>query len=272
MILYRNKLDRWIILFIVILVVVLLRAPSLIEPFGEDSGANAYHARLILQGEPLYGTHHPAHHLPGVYYTYALAFLIFGDSTWSVKFILIPWTILTAYLIFLIGIKLEGKKTGLMAAIFYAILNSHILLKGNSGETELFANLPIAAAIFISIDLILSDGKNWKFVFVGILSAIAFLYKIVFLMPIVVAIFLIILFQWFQSTKLETWKNSIFRCIWIGIGFLIPISIVIIYFAQIGLLPRLTLIPSLGTGYINQLSQNFGIFFCYLISFTIVDF
>ncbi|MCZ7666108.1 MAG: hypothetical protein M5U34_02115 [Chloroflexi bacterium] len=35
--------------------------------FENDSGDHAYHARLILRGEPLYGDHHPDHHMPGVF-------------------------------------------------------------------------------------------------------------------------------------------------------------------------------------------------------------
>ena len=88
---FQNR--EWIILLALSLLVTLLRLPSLEQPFDNDSGANAYHARLIVGGEPLYGTHHPAHHMPAVYYVYALVFLLLGDSTWAVKLFLIPWTI-----------------------------------------------------------------------------------------------------------------------------------------------------------------------------------
>jgi hypothetical protein len=95
--------QEWLIIIGLSLLVILLRLPSLDHPFDNDSAANAYHARLIVQGEPLYGLHHPAHHLPGVYYTYALAFSLLGDNVWAVKFLLLGWTIATVYLLYRLG-------------------------------------------------------------------------------------------------------------------------------------------------------------------------
>ena len=135
----------WIIIVVIIVLVILLRLPSLNEPFENDSGAIAYHGRLILNGEPLYGTHHTGHHLPAAYYTYALAFFILGDSTWSIKFLLIPWTIATALLIYMIGKRLENKMIGLLSAIVFVFLSSHVFLEGTAARAELFANMPITA-------------------------------------------------------------------------------------------------------------------------------
>jgi hypothetical protein len=75
---------QWAIIIGLFILVVLLRLPSIEEPFEIDSGVSAYHARLILQRKPLYSTHHPAHHLLAADYTYALVFLLFGDSARSV--------------------------------------------------------------------------------------------------------------------------------------------------------------------------------------------
>ena len=113
-----NSKRSWLIVVGLAILVSILRLPTLEEPFDFDSGANAYHARLIFRGEPLYSTHHTAHHLPGVYYTYVLAYMLFGDSIWSVKFLLIPWTILTAFFIYKIGFRLKDNITGILAAFF----------------------------------------------------------------------------------------------------------------------------------------------------------
>ena len=112
MMVIQNR-NLYVIIGLAILVSI-LRLPTLEEPFDIDSGANAYHARLIFRGEPLYSTHHTAHHLPGVYYTYVLAYMIFGDSIWSVKIFLIPWTILTAFFIYKIGFRLRDNITGFL--------------------------------------------------------------------------------------------------------------------------------------------------------------
>ena len=77
------------IILALLLLVVLLRLPFVGQPFENDSSAIAYNARLISRGEPLYGSHHPTHHMPAVYYTYAAAFTLFGDQVESVKALLI---------------------------------------------------------------------------------------------------------------------------------------------------------------------------------------
>jgi 4-amino-4-deoxy-L-arabinose transferase-like glycosyltransferase len=261
---------HWLQITVLVLIVIFLRLPSLFEPFGEDSGANAYHARLILDGEALYSTHHPAHHLPAVYYVYALAFKLFGDNTISVKLLLILWTICTAMIIFLIGKRLENDSTGFIAAVFYAILNSHLLLKGNSAETELFANLPISVAILLCIDLTFAGERNWKFSFVGIFCAIAMLFKIVFVSPLIVSFLIIILNAKSQHDNRWDLKKTLQRSVWIGVGFLIPIAIVAVFFTGAGLLPRLLLVFNLGTNYVNQLSSSRNLLFVLFIPFLLL--
>lgn len=248
---------KWFFILILIIVVVLFRFPSLEQPFDNDSGANAYHARLILRGEPLYSTHHPAHHLPGVYYTYALAFLIFGDSTWAVKFLLIPWTIITAYFIYLIGTQLSEKNTGILASLFFVMLSSQVFIKGNTAESELFANLPITAAILTAVKFTLEEKKDWRFIFVGAICALAFLYKFVFLSPIIIAGLIIIIFAWLSKESKNRWKIASVRIIYISIGFLIPLLVVSVLFARLGLFDRLLLVFTLGQGYVvDQANQS----------------
>ena len=247
---------QWAIIIGLFILVVLLRLPSVEEPFESDSGANAYHARLILQGEPLYSTHHPAHQLPAVYYTYALVFFIFGDSARSVKLFIIPWTIVIAYLIYLIGTRLESKITGLLAAVFFAILNSHIFLQGTSAKSVLFVNLPVTAAILLTIELTLRGSKNWKFVFTGVLCAVAFLYKSVYLSPLVVTLFVVFINSWFVREHDRAWKTALLSATWVLIGFIASLVCVTVYFAGLDLLSRFFLVFTLGQKYVAQISSN----------------
>ena len=244
-----------------VFLVIFLRLPSLQIPFDMDGGDHAYHARLILRGEPLYSSHHPGHHLPGVYYTYWLAFRLLGDSTWSVKLLLIPWTILTAYLIYLVGLRLDGNAVGILAAIFYSILSSHKLLKGLTAETELFANLPITAAILLSIEFMINKPKNWKFIFIGVLNAIAFLYKAVFLSPLIVALFMVVASVWLDREGKNALKTVFKRIGWMMLGFSGFTLVVVAYFASLGLLDRLLLVFSLGTGYVDDTSNQVNFIF-----------
>jgi hypothetical protein len=238
------------------LLVILLRLPSLELPFENDSGANAYHARLILRGEPLYGTHHPSHHLPAVYYTYALAFLLFGDSLGAVKLLLLVWNIAATYLLYRLGALLWNRATGGLAAVFYAILMSSMWMYGASAEIELFANLPRIAAVYVLMYLVIRRSAAWKFVFVGLLGAVSFLYKAVYLSPLAMAGG-VLLVEWWQTRRSPgAWRTLALRGAWIGAGVVAGLAPVVVYFGLLGLLPRLMLVFTLGFGYVDYRNAN----------------
>jgi 4-amino-4-deoxy-L-arabinose transferase-like glycosyltransferase len=241
--------EKWIVLIALSLLVTLLRVPSLEQPFNNDSGANAYHARLITRGEPLYGTHHPAHHMPAVYYTYALAFSLFGDSVWSVKFMLILWTIATTYLIYRLGVLLNDRPLGALAALFYALLSSHVRLYGSTAEAELFANLPRTAAILALTYLTRQKSSPWKFVFVGLLSAGAFLFKAVYLSTLAVTGFVLLAQLWQGRSQVSVWETTMRRGAWTLTGFIAGLLLPVVYFGHLGLLSRFLLIFQLGAEY-----------------------
>ncbi len=90
---------NWVLYLLLILVVIIVRLPAFELPIDNDSGANAYHARLINQGEPLYSTHHSAHHLPAIYYTYATIFRLLGDRPVSLQLFLVFWMSLNGLII-----------------------------------------------------------------------------------------------------------------------------------------------------------------------------
>lgn len=249
----RNALQskEWIIVVALSLLVTLLRLPSLEQPFDNDSGANAYHARLIVRGEPLYSTHHPAHHMPAVYYAYALAFLLFGDSVWAVKFLLILWTIVTVYLLYRLGVLMRDRATGALAAVFYSILTSHVHMAGTTAEIELFANLPRIAAILVLMHFTAQRATAWKFVLVGMLSAAAFLFKAIYLSSLAIAGFVLVIELWPIRSQTGARRITIMRGLWIAIGFAAGLLPVVAYFGLLGLLPRFLLAFTIGRGYVN---------------------
>lgn len=247
---FRNHRE-WIVFLVLSLLVIFLRLPSLEQPFDNDSGANAYHARLIIRGEPLYSTHHPIHHMPGVYYSYALAFLLFGDSVWAVKFLLIPWTIVTTYLLYRLGYLLMDRTTGFLAAVFYVILSSHVQLAGATAETELFANLPRLAAILALVYLVQQNAEPWKFLTVGLFCAVAFLFKAVYLIPVAITGLVFMVVLWQNRNQAGIWKTTIIRGLWVGTGMMAGIIPIVVYFGLVGVLPRFLQVFSFGGDYVN---------------------
>ena len=233
------------------LLVILLRFPALEQPFDNDSAAIAYHARLIARGEPLYGTHHPAHHLPATYYTYALAFRLFGDSVWAVKFLLIPWTIATVYLLYRLGVLFADRETGVLAAVFYALLSSHVFLFGSTAEIEMFANLPRIAAIILLVHLAHRQAAPWKFLCVGMTNACAFLFKANYLSTLVMAGVVLLVEMWRTRREAGALRKMVMRGVWTAVGFTTVVLLVAAYFGSMGLWHRFWQVFTIGQNYVR---------------------
>lgn len=241
----------YLILGLLGLLVIFLRFPSLELPFDNDNGSDAYHARLILAGEPLYGSHHPAHHLPAIYYTQTLAFLLFGDSLWAVKLFLMLWIMISVYLLYRLGVALKDRVVGLLAGLFYTILSSHLLLLGQNATLELYANTVRLAGILVLIYMVRNRALDWRLIWLGILSALAFLFKAVYLSTLLLA-GLTLLFEWWQNRAIKEYWRITLRCsLWLVLGFLIGLLPVIIYFGLLGLWPRMYLVFILGQRYVG---------------------
>jgi hypothetical protein len=248
----ENSGRKWLIVMTLALFVILLRLPSLEQPIDNNGGARAYHAKLILAGEPLYGAHHPGHHLPGIYYTYALALWLFGNSSWSIKLLVIPVTIVAVWLMYASGAFLFGRLVAVLAALFYALLSSHIWLFGATATTELFANAPRIAAFLLVIYLIHKRKPPRSFIFVGLLSAVTFLYKAVYLSPLALTAFIVLREAWLRRHEPAIGRVTIQRILATAAGFLLMLAPVVLYFAALGLLPRLLLVFTLGQSYVNN--------------------
>src|ERR1044071_8637653 len=95
------------------LLVVVLRLPSLNLLLDTDSSVNAFFARQMLRGEILYDRFHPAHHLPGIYYTFVLAFKLFGDNPVAPKLLLVVFMFASTWFLFLIGSTLFNDFVGM---------------------------------------------------------------------------------------------------------------------------------------------------------------
>lgn len=246
---------QWTWLFLIFLIAILLRLPALEMPIDNDGGARAYHARLILAGEPLYGTHHPGHHLPAIYYTYAVAFVLFGDSAWAIQFLLLLWTLPTLYFLYRLAFELtDDRATAVLAALFYAILSAHVQLWGQTAETELFANLFRITAVWLLVVLLKRQKPAWHFAGVGLLAAAAFLYKAVYLSPMVMCAAGLGLIWWQNRAEVGAGRLFWRRAIWAAGGFWAGVTAVAAYFAALGLLPRLLQVFTLVQAYSERSS------------------
>ncbi len=234
------------------LLVLCFRLPSLPEPFDKDSGVRAYGARLIVQGEPLYSRYLPEHNLPATYYLFALAFTLFGDSLFAVKFFLALWTIGTAALLYRLSCHFMSQRASWLAIGLFLLLTSDNVLQGNTAQTELFANLPRVGAILLLLDLTKRDAPAWQYSGLGLLSAFCVLFKANYISPLILTVVLFT-FKPHRFQKPVRFWESIF---WLFLGFLVGFLPVIAYFSMLGLLPRVLLSLKLGQVYLNTAQAN----------------
>ena len=252
-----KKKTFWIFLSLALLV-VLARLPSLPMILDTDSSTNAFFARHMLQGETLYGKYHPTHHLPGIYYTFVLAFKLFGDNPMAPRVLLLGFIIASAWLIFMLGRAFFDERAGLLGAIFYILISSMVTLSGTSAEMEHFANLPLIATIFLFLILLRKNAPAAQFVWVGALGAISILYKIILAGSLAAVGLSVLVAAWMERDQAGNWKKLFSRIGALAIGFILPLALVGGYFASLGLWQRLMLVFTFGFGYFNNTSLLTG--------------
>ncbi len=255
-----------ILLCLLPLIVLLVRLPYLEKPLDDDSAANAYGGRLILQGEPLYSSYHPGHHLPLVYYINALAFSLWGDNSWAIRFFLAVWLIPTAYLFYYLARAFADRKTSWIALFLFLLLTSDYIMEGHTAEIELFANLPRIAGIFLLLIFQNRPTKDWQYVWIGLIGAICILFKSVYVSALVLTGLILLIQLWRQPNKKEGINRLARRTLWVGLGLMAGLLPVVIYFGDLGLLPRLSLVFTLGQGHVTSTTVNPLFLFLYPLS------
>lgn len=241
---------------VIFFVVFLVRLPMWLLPLDNDSGGFAYHARLMLQGEPLYKIHHPAHYLPGVYYTYAGLLWILGDQENAIKMGIIIFVSITAYLLFKMLRCFGDNQAAWLAAFLYVLLSQHDWLKGVTGEAEVFANLPITYTSFLLICVFIAEQKKGIVFTIGVLSGISVLYKPQFISPLVISfatIFIMILNRVEEGTWWQ-WIGA--RYLWLLLGFSLPLVGVCFFYYKEGLSEEFLRVFSYGQDYLGAFSDS----------------
>lgn len=241
-----------IIFFLLTLLVIVFKLPSLGLSLDNDSAATAFIARQMMRGDILYDKYHPAHHLPGIYYTFLFAFKLFGDNPVAPKLLLLPFAIASTWLIFLLGRAFFDDQTGILGAFFYTLVSSQVLFSGTTAEMEHFANLPLIATIFIFLILLRKNAPAIQFIWVGMIGAICILYKIVFIGSLAAVGFAILIGAWLERDQAGNGKKYFFRLASITIGLILPLVFVGGYFTSMGLWQRLMLVFTLGFNYFND--------------------
>jgi 4-amino-4-deoxy-L-arabinose transferase-like glycosyltransferase len=172
---YHLETKHWLILTAILGFSFCLRLSFVHEPFERDEGLYAYIAQEILRGSVPYKDAIEIKP-PAVYYLYAAAMTIFGETTEGIRIFTAIYSLLTVYAIFLLTRQISGRKAGLIAALLHGVFSSSPLLQGSSSNTEVFLLLPLVLGIHFLLRAM--DKGERKFIFFcGLCCAVAMLVK-----------------------------------------------------------------------------------------------
>lgn len=217
--LHGTSIPNWLIF--ILAVVLILRIPSFFEPF--YYGDEMIYLTLgegIKQGVPLYSGLHD-NKPPLLYLIAAIA----GNVFWF-RAILAFWSLATVILFWQLAKTLFPQKAKLhkVATAIFALLTTIPLLEGNTANAENFLIGPVIAAFLILFNKKLTLKKIF---FAGFLFSAAALFKIpaAFDLPAIIIFWMIT-----GLVKKEDFKKFVKNTIALGLGFILPIALTLIWF------------------------------------------
>ncbi len=154
---------------------VAIGSVCLTYPFGRDQGIYAYAGKLLLEGKMNYQYVFDLKP-PGIHFLFAFSQLVFGESMFNTRIFDIIWQSLTAFVIFLISIRITQNKGLSIASSFLYILLYYRLDYWHTLQADGMLNLPFAVSILLLISA--HDRHSFlKIFFAGVLLGIALIFK-----------------------------------------------------------------------------------------------
>src|SRR5258706_12535056 len=109
-------------------------------------------AALMNLGGALYAEGGVDNKPPGIFWVYSVVFRVFGTYQMTAGHVVAVVTVLaTCALVFVIGNRLSGPRSGLMAAALYGVLSAAGNPRLLAANTELFMMLPLTASVVLTL-------------------------------------------------------------------------------------------------------------------------
>lgn len=226
----------WILLAILLTLTAAARWHRLEVPMERDEGEYAYAGQLILQGVAPYGENAACNmKLPGIYLTYALIMLIFGQTLWGVHLGLLLVNLASIVLIHRIGRRLIDDTGALCAAAAFALLSIHQSVSGLFANAEHFVILPALGGMLMLLKAP-REECGWRWAICGLLMGIGFVIKQHGVMFIGFAGLLIVAETWFSSPR--DGRQLLRRLALFGGGALTPFLLICLWMLAAGVFER----------------------------------
>ena len=139
--------------FLVGLVIALIHAPLLTKPFVDsDEAVYASIAALTNGGGHLYAEGGVDNKFPGIFWIYAGVFRVFGQYAMNAVHVLTIVVVLaTCAVLGAIAYRIGSKSGATTVALFYGVATTLYTPKMLAANTEIFAMLPVSAAVLLSL-------------------------------------------------------------------------------------------------------------------------
>lgn len=230
----KKHFQKYWLVWLLILI-ILLRLPSLFEPFTyADEGIYLTLGQALRQGLVWYRDIHD-NKPPMLYLLAALA----GDFP-TYRLLLFFWGLATIFVFFKLSQLLfpKNKSAIIVSTATFTLLTSTHTFEGNIGNAENFMLLPTIIAFFFILKTVDKTVINHKFVkslsiwfLVGVLFSLATLLKVPAAFDFVAALVFILL-----MAEKKNYKLLITNYFLLLLGFILPILLTIIYYASKGAL------------------------------------
>lgn len=177
-----------IIIICIISLAGIIRIPSITQPLGPDQGIMSVIGSGILEGKVPYRDFWEMGS-PAIFFTYALMFKLFGLNMAAIPITDILISMITTWLIFLVGKGIWGKRTGYISALLFSFFSSGVRIGMHAGGDIAFGTfwyicqretfmLPLIAAGFYFVIKAEKSSNNFVLLLVtGFMAGLTFVYK-----------------------------------------------------------------------------------------------
>ncbi|HEY5297698.1 MAG TPA: glycosyltransferase family 39 protein [Verrucomicrobiae bacterium] len=227
------RLWPWLVVLGILLFVGFIRVRLLDMPLERDEGEYAYAGQLILQGIPPYELAYNMK-LPGTYYAYAAGMALFGQTPSGIHLTLLVVNALTIIFVFLLGRKLFGVTTGLVAGASYALMSVSTAVLGMATHATQFVVL-FAVPGTLLMWRALESGKRRAIFFSGLLYGLAF---VMIQQGIFFGIFGVLVLLWRARAEASTASASLKQIFIFLLGAGLPFGALCLYLAGMGIFPQ----------------------------------
>lgn len=188
-----------------VILTFLLNWNNFAAPFERDEGEYAYGAQLLLSGDVPYRDSF-LQKPPMIIYTYAIGQLIHPTAVWPPRAIALLFSLGTIILVGYIAYKEWGGFSGWVSMFIYTAISMFPVLTPFAANSEKFMILPLMFAVALFVRFRKQPVPTLVWVFAGVSTACAVLYK-----PIALPVIGFLLALWFIEMYRENkeWRKLI---------------------------------------------------------------